>query len=423
MNSVIVHRGRWTREDRAAQPYRYLPFDVPAGSAALAITLRYDRDGGVLDLGCLGPAAFRGWSGGARSAVAIGIDRATPGYLPGPLAAGSWQVLLGLHRVGRGGLEWTVTTRTGRSAEVLAAEIGADLGAPLPAVAARRRSRRLRPARRDLPAAPGLRWLAGDLHAHTVHSDGALTVPELAALGYDRGLDFVAVTDHNTISQHAELAAAGAAAGVVLVPGQEVTTDLGHANAFGDIGWIDFRQPADAWLAETDRRGGILSVNHPLAADCAWRQPMTGRPPLAEIWHWTWLDRRWGGPLAWWLAWHPGAAPVGGSDFHQHGSDAPPGSPTTWVACAADRLDSDPAGAVLDGLRAGRVAVNAGTADPALLRVDGELVVVGADGLLLVDAAGRRTPVRADRATLAATEGPVRLEDHDGAVVALCAPA
>jgi len=266
-----------------------------------------------------------------------------------------------------------------------------------------------------------MRWLAGDLHAHTVHSDGALTVPDLAALGYDRGLDFLAVTDHNTVSHHAELAAAGAAAGVLLLPGQEVTTDLGHANAFGDIGWIDFRQPAARWLAETDRRGGLLSVNHPLAGDCAWRQPMTGRPPLAEIWHWSWLDRRWGGPLAWWLAWDPAAVPVGGSDFHRAGSDAPPGSPTTWVACATDRLDADPVGAVLDGLRAGRVAVSAGPADPALLRVADELVAVGADGLLLVDAGGRRAPIRGDRVALPAADGAARIEDHDGTVVALSA--
>jgi hypothetical protein len=146
---------------------------------------------------------------------------------------------------------------------------------------------------------------------------------------------------------------------------------------------------------------------------------MAGRPPLAEIWHWTWLDRRWGGPLAWWLAWHPGAAPVGGSDFHRHGSDAPPGSPTTWVACRTERLHGDPVGAVLDGLRAGRVAVGAGLTDPVLLRVDGEVVAIGGDGLLLVDADGRRTPVRGDRAAHPAA-GPARLEDHDGGVVALC---
>ena len=70
-----------------------------------------------------------------------------------------------------------------------------------------------RPPRRALPARPGHRWLAGDLHTHTVHSDGALTVAELAALAAGRGLDFIAVTDHNTVSHHAELAAAAGGTG------------------------------------------------------------------------------------------------------------------------------------------------------------------------------------------------------------------
>ena len=85
---------------------------------------------------------------------------------------------------------------------------------------------RPRPPRRELPAAPGLRWVAADFHAHTVHSDGELTVPELAALAVAAGLDALAVTDHNTVGHHAELAEVGRRYGVALIPGQEVTTEL-----------------------------------------------------------------------------------------------------------------------------------------------------------------------------------------------------
>src|SRR5205823_844610 len=133
--------------------------------------------------------------------------------------------------------------------------------------------------------------------------------------------DFLAVTDHNTVSHHAELAAAGAAAGILLVPGQEVTTDRGHANAFGAVGWVDFREPAASW-------GGLLSINHPLAGDCAWLHPMDVRPPLAEVWHAGWWDRTWTAPLAWLLAWAPDTVPVGGSDFHTLADAARPGGPT-----------------------------------------------------------------------------------------------
>jgi hypothetical protein len=272
-----------------------------------------------------------------------------------------------------------------------------------------------RPPRRELPAGRGLRWLAGDLHTHTVHSDGVLTVQELAALAVSRGLDFLAITDHNTVSHHGELAAAARRYGITLLPGQEVTTDGGHAGAFGDIGWIDFRTEPDDWLDATEARGGLLSVNHPFAGPVSWLRPMRRRPPLVELWHWSWLDLRWTTPLSWWLAWDPTAIPVGGSDWHREGSDAPPGRPTTWVACAGN----EPAD-VLDGLRAGRVAISAERDGPVLLRHDGELLAVDADGTTLAGTQGPCARVRGDLARLGNAAGPHRLLDPGGATLALC---
>ena len=161
-------------------------------------------------------------------------------------------------------------------------------------------------------------------------------MPELALLAVARGLDFLAVTDHNTVSHHRELAAAAAAYGVTLVPGQEVTTSRGHAGVLGDTGWIDFRTSADAWLAAAERGGGLMSINHPFGGDVSWLHPMERRPPLLEVWHWSWLDPAWTTPLSWWQAWDPSAIPVGGSDWHRPGSDSPLGTPTTWVECDDD---------------------------------------------------------------------------------------
>jgi len=394
------HRGTWTADDRARTPYRYLPVDVPADANGLHVRLSYDRSAGVLDLGCEAPQAFRGWSGGAREEFVITRGAATPGYLAGELEAGTWHVVLGLHRIPPGGLEYEVVAQVfaGAAASVRPQPERADPPRPH------------RPPGRELPSVEGLVWRAGDFHAHTVHSDGALTVPELACLAAERGLDFVAVTDHNTVSHHGELDAAGRRAGIQLLAGQEVTTGFGHANAFGDIGWVDFRQPATAWLNAVEADGGLLSVNHPLAGDCSWRHELARRAPLAEVWHSSWLDRRSGGPLAWWLAWGQDVVPVGGSDWHHH-PDGQPGSPTTWVACEGDD--------VLGGLRARRVAISADRDGPLLLRVGDEMVALGADGALLTGPDSRRRVVHGDRATFPAEPGPRWLEDDQTAVLAI----
>lgn len=400
MPDQVVHSGRFTRDDRAASIQHYLPVDVPADVDGLEVTLSYDRDAGVLDLGCFDPTGFRGTSGGARDRFVIGTTAATPGYLPGPLPGGTWQVMLGLHRIPAAGLPYEVTARAG------AVRIDPP-AAPPPTPE--------RPPDRDLPAPAGMRWLAGDLHAHTLHSDGSRTIDELACLAVAAGLDFLAVTDHNTTSHHPHLAAVGARHGITLLPSQEVTTDTGHANVFGDVGWIDFREPAQAWVDTAAARGALMSINHPLAGDCAWRQPLDRRPPLAEVWHWSWLDTRWGGPVAWWEAWGLDVVPIGGSDFHDPAQGRSPGSPTTWVLCEDDGVD-----AVLAGLTAGRTAVAAGREAPVLLRVGDELIALGADGTLLVGPDGRRRPVHGDRFSVGATAGPHRLDTHDGGTIALC---
>ena len=377
---------------------------VPPGCCGLRVELDYDRSAAVLDLGCFGPAGFRGWSGGARSEFVITADEATPGYLPGEPEPGLWQVVLGIYRLPAEGVEYSVV------AEVTSTP-GRLRPPPRPAAPPPPGDR---PPRRALPARPGRRWLAGDLHTHTVHSDGALTVPELARFAAVQGLDFIAVTDHNTVSHHAELSCAAARYGITLIPGQEVTTEAGHAGALGDVGWIDFREPADSWLDATERGGGLLSVNHPIGGHVSWTMPMRRRPPLVEVWHWSWLDLHWTTPLAWWLAWDAGAVPVGGSDWHRPGSDAPPGTPTTWVECAGDGAD-----AVLDGLRAGRCAISARRDGPVLLRVDGEFHAIGADGTTLAGPDGPRAVVRGDIAVFAAADGYHRLLDSSGATLAL----
>src|SRR5580658_987711 len=200
--------GEWTIEDKCESLWHYLPVEVPPGCSALRVDLAFDGAGAGLDLGCFGPAGFRGWSGGARRSFTITAASATPGYLAGELEPGTWQVVIGLHRIPLAGVSYQLTAQPSSAVLVTSGEPDPEPAAPLTD----------RPPRRELPAVAGMSWLAGDLHAHTVHSDGVLTVPELARFATERGLDFLAVTDHNTTSHHHELPAASAAHGIVLVP-------------------------------------------------------------------------------------------------------------------------------------------------------------------------------------------------------------
>src|SRR6266496_1279242 len=190
------HHGRWTMEDRFASTWHYLPVEVPPGACGIRVELEYERSGAVLDLGCIGPGGFRGWSGSARQSFVITADAATPGYLPGELEPGTWQVILGLHQLSSAGTSYR-----------LLAEVTSTRGALQPEPVPGTPPLPDRPPRRVLPARDGRRWLAGDLHIHTVHSDGALPVAGVARLAAGRGLDFAAITDHNTVSHHAELPA------------------------------------------------------------------------------------------------------------------------------------------------------------------------------------------------------------------------
>lgn len=374
--------------------YQYVAFDVPPGARAVSARLRYDRNRAVLDLGLLDPHGFRGWSGSNKENFAVTARKATPGYLPGPLLPGEWQILFGLHRIPDEGIDF---------------EIDLDFSTVEPELPPAPPPRPERPPRRALPTVGGRRWLAGDLHSHTVHSDGSLTVAELACLARECGLDFLAVTDHNTISHHAELPAAAAHAGVLLVPGLELTTDSGHANCLGSTRWIDFRRGADEWLIDAEATGGLLSINHPIRGDVPWRQTLQRQPPLVEVWHSSW-DRRGVEPLEWWRASRADAI-IGGSDFHRFGGSGRPGVPTTWL----DVEDDD----ILGALRAGRISISATPDAPIAVRREDELVVLDGAGTTLLSPDGRVRRIRADRESLPATPGLHRLIDHDGLTLSL----
>lgn len=409
-----------TLDDQVADRYLEVPFDV-GDHQAVEVTLTYDREAAVVDLGCTDPERWRGWSGSSRERFAITPTAATQGYEPGELPRGEWAVVLGLHNLPDEGIDVEVTITTSNRAGAVMVE---NDPAPPP------RPENPRASSRDLPAPEGLTWFAGDFHSHSLHSDGDLSLDELSEQAALHGLDFLAVTEHNTVSHHPHLPAVGERYDITLLPGQEVTTHRGHANAFGEIGWIDFREPADRWVQEVAARGGLLSINHPLEGDCSWQHPLSELPPALELWHIGWFrDLKSEAPWALWPLWRRDAILLGGSDFHHHRHNYLPGTPTTWVA-ATDRSPT----AILEATVAGRTAITMlpGAGSPTLLRVGDELIAVDADGSMLVDIEGRSRTVHGDRQVFRADSpadvggvpgagtAPYRLEAADRTLFAIC---
>lgn len=423
-----------TLHDQARDRYVQLPFTVPEGSRSLEVRLEISdpadaQEPALIDLGCEGAGGWRGWSGGARREFVIAADDATPGYLPGPLEPGRWAVVLGVHALPAGRATARVHVRSPARSQP-------DHGPRVPPS-----SRTVRGSDRDLPAPTGMRWLAGDTHCHSLHSDGTRSLWQVADEGVRSGLDFLCMTDHNTTSHHAWLPEIGAEHGITLVPGQEVTTHRGHANAYGAIGFVDFRQDVESWARTAVARGGMLSINHPVSGDCSWLETVPEEVGGVEILHadlyrdplstaaFAWTSRLRAERRA---AGHPELSMLAGADFHSPEGPVRPGVPTTWV-CAEENTPE----AILEAMKEGRTALTTsyddgedGVPRPRLL--DGPIVVRSDEhtlhirhglGHMLVDATGRRrvTGQDVDEVRAPRDAGPYRLETADRRTVALSA--
>lgn len=110
-------------------------------------------------------------------------------------------------------------------------------------------------------------WLKGNLHTHTVQSDGDSTPEEVAAWYRDHGYQFLVITDHDKITNIA------APEGLVLIPGEEVTDSLAkkslHVNAIGLTRVVPPQRgktKVEVLQNNIDavrEAGGIPLVNHP----------------------------------------------------------------------------------------------------------------------------------------------------------------
>ncbi|HET7237061.1 MAG TPA: PHP domain-containing protein [Actinomycetota bacterium] len=90
-----------------------------------------------------------------------------------------------------------------------------------------------------------------DLHTHSNRSDGTFEPAEVVRLAAERGLDVVALTDHDTTTGLEEAASTGAEVGVEVVPGVEFSAEHQRTSVHVLCYWMDV---ADADLqAELQR--------------------------------------------------------------------------------------------------------------------------------------------------------------------------
>jgi hypothetical protein len=389
----VVLEGRFTDADR--ERYSLVPFQVAPGHRQMHISYSYsdriDADqfvsgGNTLDIGIFDPrgtetgsAGFRGWSGSDQLEFIVGDEWSTPPYTAGPILPGTWNVLLGPYKVGPRGCHWSV-------------EIRFDPGAP------RFERDVVRSGEPPSPSVPNARagWLRGDLHCHTRYSDGDSWPAEMLYAGAEAGLDFLGVTDHNTVAHLAEYGVGGNGRPIV-IPGVEVTTYGGHWNAWGTDRWWEFRTPeapaVEQAMSEAAEAGAFVSVNHPKPFGPAWEYGTVRSMHAIEVWNGPWARFN-SSALDFWeerLRKGHRLVALGGSDTHHlryRGSDPlhtqALGMPTTWVE-AGPGAD---AGAIIQAMRAGRTFVSAGPAGPQLYleakerRV--EVSVLGGRGSTLV---------------------------------------
>ena len=91
-----------------------------------------------------------------------------------------------------------------------------------------------------------------DLHTHSIYSDGTCTPDELIALAKDANLGAIALTDHNTVSGIPAFLSAGQGAGVITVPGIEVSSDFmgTELHIVGLFRSLDYFDAVEAYVSD-----------------------------------------------------------------------------------------------------------------------------------------------------------------------------
>lgn len=137
--------------------------------------------------------------------------------------------------------------------------------------------------------------MAHDLHAHTNRSDGAHDPADLVEYAAGRGVDVLAITDHDTMAGVVEAQAAGRAIGVHVVPGIELSIKVPHGSMHL-LGYFDDAAPEPlagliAGFGETrvERAREMVDRLNQMGVELDWDDVLDGaagaplgRPHIAE---------------------------------------------------------------------------------------------------------------------------------------------
>jgi len=336
--------------------YLTLPFEVPQHTERIEVTYSYRRqvqeetefgtrthESNIIDLGLIDEHKhLRGWSGSDRKAVFISEHSATPGYKRQAIEGGNWAVALGIYKV----------------------EDSVDVTIHIS----------IFPKQTT--------WLCGDLHMHTLNSDGWYNTAQVIEYAKNAKLDFIALTDHNNTEQNKEI---GNPEGITVLPAMEYTNYQGHANFFfqdtctslATSPLSNTREEMLSFFKEGKRAGATICLNHIMDDSCPWLFGFEETPyDFVEIWNGFIKpsDHR---AREWWhqrLCEGKKLAAVAGSDTHHIQLGRSFGCPCIWVYA----LSKSPAD-ILRAIREGRSFL-ASSPESALLDLHLEQWGLGEEG-------------------------------------------
>lgn len=164
------------------------------------------------------------------------------------------------------------------------------------------------------------RVLQADFHAHTTFSDGSLSPLGVVRQAERRGLDAVALTEHNTVLP-AKMARfyASVSGGPIVLVGEEVTTASFHVIALGLEETVSPNQPLAGVLHDIHAQRGLAIAAHPVKRYWPALVPHRAEFDGSEVMHplafsslrgWRWDDM-----VAFYDEGPPMAA-IGSSDYH-----------------------------------------------------------------------------------------------------------